>query len=293
MTKSFNDDDSCDVFLISTRAGGVGFNLYGANRVVLFDFSFNPTWEEQAIGRAFRLGQQKPVFVYRFITAGTFEEALFNQTVFKLQLAYQVVEKKNTRSKALRTRDYIKMPALSCLADLSEGKGHDQVLDDIIKNMDIGSELIHDLNLDTTFKEEVNEALDEEGRKEMEALVQQNQLRNADPEAYRAQLAARMYGLPSTARAGRIGPTAKFPAAFPSDPAAIPPARSVGSALDVPSAARLPLGGALNAEPHGLPFVAPPDFSVSGLGGGSSPSAGAFFSPAYDGAPRVQQDGQS
>jgi len=49
-------DGKLDVLLISTRAGGLGLNIQQANRVIIFDFAFNPTWEEQAIGRAYRLG---------------------------------------------------------------------------------------------------------------------------------------------------------------------------------------------------------------------------------------------
>ncbi|KAK1078327.1 hypothetical protein LTR48_008502, partial [Friedmanniomyces endolithicus] len=54
--------DKFEVLIVSTRAGGVGLNIQGANRVVILDFGFNPTWEEQAIGRAYRLGQTKAVF---------------------------------------------------------------------------------------------------------------------------------------------------------------------------------------------------------------------------------------
>ena len=60
----FQSDPSLDAMLISTRAGGQGLNIQTANRVIIFDFGFNPAWEEQAIGRSYRFGQEKPVFVY-------------------------------------------------------------------------------------------------------------------------------------------------------------------------------------------------------------------------------------
>ena len=109
LCKRFNTSDSEQVFLISTRAGGLGLNIFGANRVVIFDFLFNPTWEEQAIGRAYRLGQKKPVFVYRFVAGGTFEDKIFNTAVFKSQLAVRVVDKKNViREGAKKTEEYLK-----------------------------------------------------------------------------------------------------------------------------------------------------------------------------------------
>ncbi|KAF8471239.1 P-loop containing nucleoside triphosphate hydrolase protein [Kalaharituber pfeilii] len=54
-----------DIYLVSTKAGGVGLNLQSANRVVILDCDHSPVWEQQAIGRSFRLGQKKEVFVYR------------------------------------------------------------------------------------------------------------------------------------------------------------------------------------------------------------------------------------
>ena len=134
MTKEFNRGTSQDVFLISTRAGGTGLNLFGASRVIILDDHFNPTWEEQAIGRAYRIGQSKHVYVYRLTAGGTFEEALHNQTLFKQQLATRAVDQRNIARLATRgMQDYFKHCQTVEQMDLDPFKGKDpDVLDHIL-----------------------------------------------------------------------------------------------------------------------------------------------------------------
>lgn len=191
MIKTFNKDGSdVDVFLISTRAGGLGFNLPGANRVVIYDFQFNPTHEEQAIGRAYRLGQNKPVFVYRFISAGTFEENLFNSTVFKTQLAYRVVEKKNIRSQATRQNEWLRDPKKVEPEDLTEHKGKDDVLDRIL-NTPVGKSSICSITTSEVLQQEHEEIWTAEEEAEIIQFTADEQKRLEDPVGWQAEMKKR------------------------------------------------------------------------------------------------------
>ena len=90
--KSFTAAGSQElVFLISTRAGGLGINLTSANHVVLYDSDFNPMVDLQAMDRAHRIGQKKTVFVYRLVTKDTVEEKLIERQAIKLKLDELVI----------------------------------------------------------------------------------------------------------------------------------------------------------------------------------------------------------
>ena len=86
--------DGCDVLLMSIKAGGEGINLTGANRVVLFDVCWNPCFDRQAMCRAHRFGQKRPVFVYRLVAPrGTMEAKVLRQQRRKELLVREVVER--------------------------------------------------------------------------------------------------------------------------------------------------------------------------------------------------------
>ena len=81
------------IFLISTRAGGLGLNLASADTVILYDSDWNPQVDLQAMERAHRIGQTKPVRVYRLICSGSVEERMINRAGKKLFLNAMVAEK--------------------------------------------------------------------------------------------------------------------------------------------------------------------------------------------------------
>ena len=83
LVDAFNAGRGGDVFLLSTKAGGVGLNLVGANRLVLFDSDWNPANDLQALARVWREGQRKPVTIYRLLSAGTVEEKVFQRQILK------------------------------------------------------------------------------------------------------------------------------------------------------------------------------------------------------------------
>ncbi|XP_075540713.1 DNA repair and recombination protein RAD54B-like isoform X2 [Dermacentor variabilis] len=101
LVERFNSPHSnCFVFLLSCKAGGVGLNLVGASRIVLYDVDWNPANDLQAMARVWRDGQSRHVSIYRLLTTGTIEEKIFQRQVTKQELSGAVLDNKKDGKRA-------------------------------------------------------------------------------------------------------------------------------------------------------------------------------------------------
>ncbi|XP_049858991.1 SWI/SNF-related matrix-associated actin-dependent regulator of chromatin subfamily A containing DEAD/H box 1 homolog isoform X1 [Schistocerca gregaria] len=95
LINTFNEDDSIFIFLLSTRAGGMGINLTAADTVIIHDIDFNPYNDKQAEDRCHRVGQSRDVTVIRLISEGTIEEGMLQIAQEKLSLERQINSEDN------------------------------------------------------------------------------------------------------------------------------------------------------------------------------------------------------
>ncbi|KAK7406686.1 hypothetical protein VNO78_08316 [Psophocarpus tetragonolobus] len=108
--QEFNDANSnCRVFLLSTRAGGLGINLTAADTCILYDSDWNPQMDLQAMDRCHRIGQTKPVHVYRLSTAQSIECRMLKRAFSKLKLEHVVIEKGQFHQERLKAANMDEM----------------------------------------------------------------------------------------------------------------------------------------------------------------------------------------
>ncbi|OFY64545.1 MAG: hypothetical protein A3H98_01095 [Bacteroidetes bacterium RIFCSPLOWO2_02_FULL_36_8] len=103
--EKFQHDDAVKLFLISLKAGGLGLNLTAADYVFILDPWWNPAVEMQAINRAHRIGQDKTVFIYKFITKNSVEEKILNLQASKLKLAEDLIRTDDSIFRSLTEGD--------------------------------------------------------------------------------------------------------------------------------------------------------------------------------------------
>jgi ATP-dependent DNA helicase len=134
--KEFNENPDFKLFLLSTRAGGQGINLASADTVILFDSDWNPQQDLQAQDRAHRIGQTRPVVVFRLASKGTVEEDLLSSAEGKRRLEKLVIKKGGYRSmgQKMERDEEMSQDALKSLL-LKDGQvykysGNDQILSD-------------------------------------------------------------------------------------------------------------------------------------------------------------------
>lgn len=118
---NFNAPGSPDfVFLLCTKAGGVGINLTSADRVIIYDSDWNPQNDIQATARCHRIGQTKEVKMFRFITAKSYERKMFDRASVKLGLDRAVLE---SETKAAKTEEMEKLLRLGAYYAFEEETG--------------------------------------------------------------------------------------------------------------------------------------------------------------------------
>lgn len=107
IVRKFNEDPSIDVLLLTTKVGGLGLNLTGADTVIFVEHDWNPMNDLQAMDRAHRLGQKRVVNVYRLITKGTLEEKIMGLQKFKMNIASTIVNQQNAGLASMDTNQLL------------------------------------------------------------------------------------------------------------------------------------------------------------------------------------------
>lgn len=92
MCKEFNQNNNIFCCLLTTKVGGFGLNLIGADRAIILDPDWNPANDNQAVDRCYRIGQKKDVIVYRLVTTGGLEELIYRRQVYKKGMNLQTIE---------------------------------------------------------------------------------------------------------------------------------------------------------------------------------------------------------
>lgn len=116
MVDNFNKNSSIFLFLMTTKVGGLGINLTGANKIIIFDPDWNPSNDLQARERAWRIGQSRNVTIYRLLTSGTIEEKIYHRQIFKTFLSNKIL--KDPRQKRFfKTNDMHELFSYTCVDD--------------------------------------------------------------------------------------------------------------------------------------------------------------------------------
>lgn len=133
LVDEFNDDQDITVFLLSTKAGGVGINLTAASVVVIFDQDFNPHNDRQAADRAYRIGQEREVEVIKLVSKGSIDEDILSIGMTKLQLDDKIAADEGADDQ--KTATEVKKSLLTTLKSKFQDDGEDEPMEDEVEEM--------------------------------------------------------------------------------------------------------------------------------------------------------------
>ncbi|KAK3866319.1 hypothetical protein Pcinc_028141 [Petrolisthes cinctipes] len=165
---TFNNpiNDRCRLFLISTRAGGLGINLVAANRVIVFDSCWNPSHDTQSMFRVYRFGQKKPCYIYRFVAEGTMEEKIYSRQVTKMSTALRVIDEQQIK-RCYKMEDLAQLYKFTP-SDVNQRETpivpKDSLLSELLKRQKNWIVRYHEHN--SLLENQTNEKLSEEERKD-------------------------------------------------------------------------------------------------------------------------------
>jgi helicase SWR1 len=117
LTDRFNNDDRILVFILSSRSGGLGINLTGADTVIFYDLDWNPAMDKQCQDRCHRIGQTRDVHIYRFVSEHTIEANILRKANQKRMLDDVVIQEGDF------TTDYFNKPSVKDALDDDDGLG--------------------------------------------------------------------------------------------------------------------------------------------------------------------------
>lgn len=181
LVDEFNGDPDLHVFLLTTKVGGLGVNLTGADRVIIYDPDWNPSTDVQARERAWRLGQKREVEIYRLMTAGTIEEKIYHRQIFKQFLTNKILKDPKQRQ-TFQLRD------LHDLFTLGESKDGETETGSIFKGTEVqlsGPKTIAQANKDyslTTSHGEIEKEKSQESLRDVVGISRQEQYRGIQEE---------------------------------------------------------------------------------------------------------------
>jgi len=121
---TFNKDPDHKVFLLSTRAGGLGINLTAADTCIIYDSDWNPQQDLQAQDRCHRIGQTKPVMIYRLVSANTIDQKIVERAAAKRKLEKMIIHKEKFKSGAASIATSLKTLSPTELLGLLDSKDH-------------------------------------------------------------------------------------------------------------------------------------------------------------------------